>query len=99
MHNAQSYFPIVFTFANAYIGIFPAFYSVDRHATIPQATAQFFHDRYRGPSARRSHLYIYLIDYSDMASVYALTKEMTVKFPLITSLHLWFERQCDIVSF
>ena len=46
-----------------------------------------------------SELSIYLIDSSDMPSIYALVKDMTVSFPQIGWLNLWFERRCEIVSF
>ena len=42
---------------------------------------------------------IYLIDSSDMPSIHALVKDMTVNFPQIDSLNLFFERRCKIVSF
>ena len=44
-------------------------------------------------------LSIYLIDSSDIPSIYALVKDMTVSFPQIGWLNLWFERRCEIVSF
>ena len=44
-------------------------------------------------------LSIYLIDSSDIPSIYALAKEMAVYFPQISWLNLWFERRCNIVSF
>jgi hypothetical protein len=42
---------------------------------------------------------IYLIDTSDMPSIYALAKGLAVIFPQIHWLNLWFERRCEIVSF
>ena len=44
-------------------------------------------------------LSIYLIDSSDLPSIYALAKDMAVSFPEINWLYLRFERRCDIVSF
>ena len=41
---------------------------------------------------------IYLIDSSDMPSIYALAKDMAVSFPRIDYLNFWFERRCEIVS-
>ena len=112
LHNAQLFLPIVlileresFTPYPDHIGIFPAFYSVDRRATIPQALAQSFRKdqgNYMVAEADNiRELSIYLIDFSDMPSIYALVKDMAVSFPQITCLDLWFEleRRCEIVSF
>ena len=44
-------------------------------------------------------LTIYLNDSSDMPSIYALAKDMTVSFPHIHYLKLCFEHRCEIVSF
>ena len=44
-------------------------------------------------------LSIYLIDSSDMPSIYAFVKDMAVSFPQIDWLYLWFECPCKIVSF
>ena len=110
LHNAQLFFPIVFTldreifipFLN-HISIFPAFYSVDRRATIHQVLAQSFSkDQGDYLLARAENIYtltIYLNDSSDMPSIYALAKDMAATFPNIYDLKLWFERRCEIVSF
>ena len=108
--NAQMFFPIVFALKHRYsilnkrnykyITLFyPMFYSVDRRATIPQVLAQSFckDHNYKGANVRA--LAIYLIDSSDLPSIYALVKDMAVRFPQIVALNLWFERRCDIVSF
>ena len=109
MHNAQLFFPIVLTLDresfNPYpdhIEIFPAFYSVDRRATIHRELAQSF-DKDQGfymiaKADNIRELSIYLIDSSDMPSISALAKDMAVTFTQISVLNLWFERRCEIVS-
>jgi hypothetical protein len=78
------------------MSIFPAFYSVDRRATIPQVLAQSFSkEKYDYKAEYVSDLAIYLIDSSDMPSIRALAKDMAVTFPNIDWLNLWFK----IVSF
>jgi hypothetical protein len=108
LHNAQLFLPIVFIwdFTRDYIAIFPAFYSVDRRTTISQVFAQFYknlysrgQDDYMHANANVTKLSIYLIDSSDLPSIYALTKDMAVSFPQIKWLNLWFEHRCEIVSF
>ena len=105
LRNAQLSLPIVIACAFMFnqISIFPAFCSVDRRATIPRLVAQFIH---KDQTVRKKEFQInvmlvaiYLIDSSDMPSTYALAKEMYVNFPRVKWLYLWFERQCDIVSF
>ena len=110
LYNAQLFLPIVLTlYRRAYslnsdsIAIFPAFYSADRRATIHRVLAESF-DKDQGyymvaQADNIRKLSIYLIDSSDMASIYALAKDMAVSFPQICVLHLLFERQCEIVSF
>ena len=94
----------VFSLVPVRISIFPAFYSINRRATIPQVLAQslcedpYNHGRFIEGS-NISELSIYLIDSSDMPSIYALAKDMAVSFPRIGWLGLWFERRCEIVSF
>ena len=105
LHNAQLSIPIVFmledrrcyTFPD-HISIFPAFCSVNRRATIPHKLAQLF---FTDEIARAIifELSIYLIDSSDMPSVYALAEDMAVFFPRVEKLNLSFERRCEIVSF
>jgi hypothetical protein len=84
-----------------HISIFPAFYSVDRCATISQLLAQSLckggYIVTRADDVRE--LSIYLVESSDMPSIYALAKDMAVSFPRIGRLNLWFERRCEIVSF
>ena len=109
LHNAQLFLPIVVTLEREsfitvtdHIGIFPAFYSVDRCATFPQVLAQSIRKdqgKYMVAKAENiTQLSIYLIDASDMPSIYALAKDMAVSFPRIDWLNLWFERRCEIVS-
>ena len=92
----------IFIKVHDHITIFPAFYSVDR-ATIHQVLALSFCKDQGSYMARKAdnimELSIYLIDSSDMPSIYALAKNMAVSFPRIIVLNLWFERQCEIVSF
>ena len=109
-HNAQLFFPIVFELGrepysssdHTRIGIFPTFYSIDRRATIPQVLAQSFRkDQNYHMTAKADNirsLSIYLVDFSDLLSVYDFAKEMVVSFPGICNLILRFKR-CDIVSF
>jgi hypothetical protein len=114
LHDAQLFFPIVLTLQREsftpypdHISIFPAFYSVDRRATIHQLLAQSLckdQGQYMvaNPNDVRE-LSIYLVDSSDMPSISesALAKNMAVSFPQIDYLNLCFERrlECDIVSF
>ena len=44
-------------------------------------------------------LCIYLIDDSEMPSIYALAKDMVVRFRGVNYLDLWFKRRCEILSF
>ena len=44
-------------------------------------------------------LSIYLIDPSDMPSIYALVKDIALTFSQIGYINLFFERRCKIVSF
>ena len=106
LHNSQLFFPIVFTLDSAVLGhisIFPAFYSVDRCATIHQVLAQSFckdQGKYMVAKADNiTQLSIYLIDSSDIPSITALAKNMSVFFPRIRYLNLCFKRRCEIVSF
>ena len=109
LHNTQSFLPIVLTLENGsfsavpdHISIFPAFYSVDRRATIPQAVAQSFckhQASYMVAEADVRELSIYLIDRSDVSSISALAKELAVNFPQIIWLNLCFEHRYEIVSF
>ena len=110
LHN-QLFLPIVFTFnAGHDISIFPAFYSLDRRATISQVLAQSFcKDRsnyhYKSVTKFKAgdffQLSIYLTDSFDLPSIYTLAKDMAVNFPQINWLYLnlLFERRCEIVSF
>jgi hypothetical protein len=109
-YNAQLFFPIVlileredFSPRPDHITIFPAFYSVDRCATMHQLLAQSLcKDQGSYMVANPNNFFtlsIYLIDSSDMPSISALAKNMAVSFPQICYLNLYFERRCDIVSF
>ena len=109
LHNAQIFLPIVLTLERAsfvsvcdHISIFPAFYSVDRRAIIHQVLAQSFHNDigvYMLAKADRvRELSIYLIDSSEIPSIYGLAKDMAVSFPQVGWINLWFERRCEIVS-
>ena len=112
LHDAQLFLPIIFTSESRrkysrrvivpwiILSIFPAFYSVNRRATIPQVLAQSFcnaRDNFKNYLV--TELSIYLIDSSDMPSIYTLVKGMAVSFRRIDQLNLWFERRCEIVSF
>ena len=110
LHNAQLFLPIVlileresFTPYPDHISIFPAFYSVDRCATIHQVLAKSFcKDQGFYMVANTDNireLSIYLTDSSDMPSVFALAKNMALSFPQIGNLNLCFERRSGIVSF
>ena len=46
-----------------------------------------------------AQLSIYLIDSSDMSSIYTLEKDMTVSFPRINWLNLWLKYRSEIVRF
>ena len=106
LHNAQLFLPIVlrleregFTPVSGHIRIFPAFYSVDHLVTFHQVLAQSFRkDQDNHMLDNVSELSIYMIDSSDMSSIYGLAKGMDVSFR-ISWLSLWFERRCEIVSF
>ena len=110
-HNAQLFFPIVLTLGRDtslslpdHISIFPPFYSADRWATIHQLLAQSFSkdkdSSYMVADLNNIRkLSIYLIDSSDMPSITALAKNMSVFFPRIRYLNLCFKRRCEIVSF
>ena len=110
LHNAQLFLPIVFTLESEsfnvvldHISIFPTFHSVDRWATIPQSLAQSFcKDQHNFVATKADdilELSIYLIDSSDMPSIYALAKNMAMNFPQIDWLNLYFEHRSEIVSF
>jgi hypothetical protein len=112
LHDAQLFLPIIVTFQHKIfttlidrITIFPAFCSVDRLATIPLLLAESFfkledqdHDMF-DIASKVNKLSIYLIDTSDMPSIYALVEDMAVNFPFIEVIYLFFERRCEIVSF
>jgi hypothetical protein len=105
LHNAQLFLPIVLDLRcfSSHMRIFPAFYSVDRLLTIPQILAESFskdQGKYMLAEADMvSEISIYLIDTSDMPTIYALAKGLAVSFQRIHWLNLWFERPCEIVSF
>ena len=107
--NAQIHLPVVITLESSFysdsskISIFPAFYSIDRHPAIHQVLAKSFDNDSSSyalvGAGRTSQLAIYLVDSSDMPSIYALTKNMTTTFPRIDYLSFYFENSCEIVSF
>jgi hypothetical protein len=113
LHDAQLFLPIVLTLRHddfystpCHIGIFPLFYSVDRRGTIPQALTQSLCKdpadhilRSKADDVVELSIYLTRIDSSDMPSIYALAKEIAVSFPQIGWMNLWFEHQCEIVSF
>ena len=108
---AQLHLPVVVTLEyNGYagfhgIGIFPAFYSIDRHPTIHQVLDTSFDKdigSYRLANAVNLNIHtlsIYLVDSCDMHGIHVLTKNMTMKFPKIVYLTFCFENPCEIVSF
>ena len=84
------------------ITIYPAFYSIDRHPTIHQVLAEYF-DEDQGFYTLTNEgtiniLSVYLVDFCDMPSIHALTKNITITFSL-SSLTFCFEKPCEIVSF
>jgi len=106
-NNAELFLPIVlmlqresFTPYPDHISIFPAFYSVDRCATMNQVLVQSFskeQDAYMVASADNvRELSFYLFDSSDIPFISALAKNMAVSFPHIGYLNLSFERRCEI---
>ena len=109
--NAQISFPIVFSLKRDQTSnpdritlFFPAFYSVDRRATLPQVLAQSLcidqGTKFTVAKANNIRgLSIFLIDSSDLPFIYALAKDMAVSFPRIGRVRMYFERRCDIVSF
>jgi hypothetical protein len=104
LRNAQLFLPIIFMHASASYGdtftsitIYPAFCSVDPHAEIPQVLVQSLCRDHKTENSTR--LSVYLVDSSDIPSLYALAKDMAVSFPRFDHLYLFFERQCEIVSF
>ena len=109
LHNAQLFLPIVFTLESDtsivtnHIGIFPSLYSVDRRATIHQVLAQSIckdkGDLMVTKADNITRLSIYLINPSNLPSIYVFAKDIAVSFPRIDWLFLWFERQSEIVSF
>ena len=77
------------------IGIFPAFYSIDRHPTIHQFLAEYF-DKDQSyyiftDAGKVCALSIYLFDACDLPSIQVLTKNMTMTFPKIDTFNfpLW----------
>jgi hypothetical protein len=109
LHNAKYFLPIVFMLERksfkviGHIGIFPSLYSADRRATIHQVLAQSFcKDQGKSMVAKVENiaqLSIYLIDDSDIPSIYLLAKDMALTFPRIDRLNLYFKRGCETVSF
>jgi len=83
------------------LSIFPAFYSLDRWATIHQVLTKYMNEE-RGPSYQRAdvdnvvQLKIYLIDSSDMPSIYSLAKNMLESFPQIIRLYFYFQHEIPL---
>jgi len=107
LRSAQVSLPMVFLLhpndSNLYrLGIFPAFYSVERIATIPELAAKSFNDD-QGTGIQETVpfvdlLSIYLVDSSDMAAINTLAQNMSVVFPGLNWLNFCFERRCEITS-
>lgn len=104
LQNAQLHLPVVFALEYRYyeelimICIFPAFYSIDCYPSIHQVLAEPLDKDHN--TNQIYALGIYLVDSCDLSSVHALTKNMTVTFPNITSLAFSFENPYEkIVSF
>lgn len=107
LQNAQIHLPVVFTLDHRHyeyiirMSIFPAFYSIDRIPSIHQVFAEPL-DKAQGTynTNKIYELAIYLLDSCDLHSIHALTKNMAMTFPNITSLVFAFENPCEeIVSF
>ena len=109
-HDAQLFLPIVCVLHTVdligmryhHLNIFPAFYSVNRRASIPQILARFFSkDQYSLIDCIIDihELSIFLVDSSDIHSIYTLAKDMTASFTENRRLNLWFKFGCEIVSF
>ena len=81
------------------IGIFPAFYSVDRTATLHQVVKSLDKEPLCLSMDKISDLSIYLNDCSEMATIHELAKTMAVSFPQITTLIFYLKHRCEIVSF
>ena len=108
LQNDQLHLPVVITLARESpwedpfdkIGIFPAFYPIDRYPAIHQVLVESFQDSFTGYMlADECEFAIYLVDSCDMPSIYVLTKNMTMASPPIFSLNFYFENPCEIVSF
>jgi hypothetical protein len=114
LHNAQFFLPVVFTLQPSkkyividHIGIFPSLCSADRRATIHQVVLAPSFCKYQGNSIismvakaeEITQLSIYLIDDSDIPSIYSLAKDMALTFPRIKWLNLCHKRGWETVSF
>ena len=109
LQNSQLHLPVVVTLENSFysdfakISIFPAFYSIDRHPAIHQVLAKSFDidpgSYTLADAGKISQLSIYLVDFCDVNSIHALTKNMSVIFSKIDCLTFYFENSCEIVSF
>lgn len=108
LHDAQFFLPIIFTMEHdqiyassdtEHISIFPAFYSANRRTSIPQVLAQSFNEDQENYLVCIRELSIFLIDSSDLPSVYLLAKDIAARCTEIRWLNLWFEFRCEIVSF
>ena len=109
--DAQLFTPMVFilegTYLNAkhwHVYIFPGLYTVDRIATIHRVLVESMDKDLTSESRivdmnKVSMFSIYLFDCSNVSTIHALVKDMTVIFSQITVLNLFFAHQCEIVSF
>lgn len=79
--------------------VFPTFYSSDRNATNHQILVDFLNkDLTRAERNQVSHFSLFM-NPSNMPTIHALAKDMSVIFPQIINIYLIFEYRCVIVSF
>lgn len=79
--------------------VFPTFYSSDRNATNHQILVNFLNkDLTRAEKNQVSHFSLFM-NPSNMPTIHALAKDMSVIFPQIINIYLIFEYRCVIVSF
>jgi len=104
LQNDQLHLPIVITLENDRkdsfdsIGIFPAFYPIDRYPAIHQVLVELFQDPFSSYMLTvKCELTIYLFDSCDMPSIHVLTKNLTMASQII-SLNFNFENPCEIPS-
>ena len=79
--------------------VFPTFCSSDRNTTNHQILVDFLNkDLTRAEMNHVSHFSLFM-NPSNMPTINALAKDMTVIFPQIINIFLIFEYRCVIVSF